>query len=76
MTNMSPAMVYDGLEWRDHSGVRHRTDGPAYINVNGHHEWYVNGVCITQQVTQWQLSHNISWPWDESTQAVFTLTWS
>jgi hypothetical protein len=31
--------------WLDKNGVKHRTDGPAYISKTGNKEWFVNGVC-------------------------------
>lgn len=53
------------------NGVYHRTDGPAFISKDGQHSWYILGNNITGRVKQWMASKNISWPWDESTGAVF-----
>ena len=30
-------------EWRLANGQLHRTDGPAYIGLDGHQEWWVDG---------------------------------
>ena len=36
------------LFWFSASGQRHREDGPAVEWSNGTKEWYINGVCLSE----------------------------
>ena len=56
------------------NGKRHRTDGPARIHASGGQEWLVKGQNITDEVDSWMVSQEVIWPWDSSTQTLFTLT--
>ena len=56
------------------NGKRHRTDGPARIHASGGQEWLVKGRDITDEVDSWMVSQEVIWPWDSSTQTLFTLT--
>ena len=53
---------------------RHRTDGPAIIDSTGYQGWWINGKNITEQVEQWMEHREIYYPWDESSQVEFLLT--
>ena len=55
------------------NGKRHRVDGPAILSP-GCNEWWINGKDITREVNLWMETQQISWPWDEETQAQFVLT--
>ena len=59
------------------NGDFHRTDGPAYIGPNNENcMWCKNGKNITNEIAKWMLKHNVTWPWDDETQAQFLLTFS
>ena len=57
------------------NGQLHRLDGPAVIYPDGGQEWYIHNMNVTDQVTAWMQQRGITWPWDESTQMEFVLTW-
>ena len=70
-----PAVIYaDGTQWWYRNGQCHRTDGPAMIYADGSQYWYVNHQDITCEVNNWMISQEVTWPWDSSTQTLFTLT--
>jgi len=58
------------------NGIIHRIDGPAIVYLSNEYEWYINGELVSTEVEAWMEARNISWPWDESTQVEFTLTWT
>ena len=58
------------------NGEIHRLDGPAITRPWNSNEWYVNDRDITLDVNKWMMAQEISWPWDESTQVAFQLTWA
>lgn len=71
-----PAICERGLTQWFVNGQQHRSDGPAVISTNGkYRKWYVNDQDITLDVNKWMMAQEISWPWDESTQVAFQLTW-
>ena len=56
------------------NGRRHRIDGPAVIHADGGQEWVINNMCVTDTIAKWMLEQQVVWPWDSSTQTLFTLT--
>ena len=70
-----PAVIdADGSRRWYRNGQCHRTDGPAMIDANGSQYWWVKGQNITSEVDSWMVSQEVIWPWDSSTQTLFTLT--
>jgi len=65
----------DGTQEWYLNGQLHRTDGPAWIGTDGSQHWYLRGQNITEEVEDWKLARDITWPWDQSTQVEFALTW-
>jgi hypothetical protein len=59
--------------WTNRNGEYHSVDGPAMIKDWGEY-WFINGKNITEQVEQWMELKQISWPFDESSQVEFLLT--
>jgi hypothetical protein len=59
-------------EWYVH-GKKHRLDGPAMIYQDGTQAWWIHDQEITQEVITWMQEQGVTWPWDESTQALFIL---
>jgi hypothetical protein len=52
----------------------HRIDGPAVIRTDGSQEWYINDRHLTKQITIWMTDLDITYPFDEESQALFLLT--
>ena len=74
-TDGLPAVIWlDGSQFWYRNHQHHRIDGPAVIRADGQRYWYINGQHITDEVEEWLLSHEITWPWDSSTQTLFVLT--
>ena len=70
-----PAVIYaDGSQFWYRDGQYHRTDGPARIYANESYYWYINDQNITNEVKAWMETQDVTWPWDTSTQTLFTLT--
>lgn len=65
----------DGREEWWQKGLLHRMDGPAVIYPDGEHIWYMHGKCVTDQVHEWMILREVTWPWNQDTQMEFTLTW-
>ena len=71
-----PALIWpNGSQIWIVNGKQHRTDGPAAIYTDGTQFWYVNDIDITYQVVEWMNTQEVTWPWDSSTQLLFTLAW-
>jgi hypothetical protein len=45
--------------WKD--DMRHREDGPAVITFD-QHEWWVNGIEITDELDEWLKENEYSYP--------------
>jgi len=58
------------------NGIPHRTDGPAICYFGGGQYWFIQNQDITDKVNAWMKARDVSWPWDESTQVEFQLTWT
>lgn len=43
MNLLAPPLFNGTKEWRDASGQRHRTDGPALEYADGYKEWWIKG---------------------------------
>ena len=73
-----PAVIWsDGAQRWYVNGQLHRIDGPAAIDADGHEEWWVNDQQLDREkIEQWMELKEITWPWDELTQAEFLLTWT
>ena len=72
-----PAVIWpNGREEWCVDDVWHRTDGPAICHPDGTQDWYFNGEYMTPQIEEWMTLRQVTWPWDESTQAEFSLTWT
>ena len=72
-----PALIWaNGTQLWYVTGRLHRTDGPAVIWANGHQEWWVRGQNLTKEIISWMQQRDIKWPWSESAQVEFVLTWS
>ena len=65
----------DGVEEWWVNGVRHQLDGPAEIDTYGWAEWWIDGRLMTSQIKEWMIARDVTWPWDESIQVEFALTW-
>jgi hypothetical protein len=63
----------DGSQYWYVNGKYHRLDGPAYIGRDGSQYWYINDNNITKEVIKWMKCNNISYPFNEETQALFKL---
>jgi len=61
--------------WFEH-GMLHRLDGPAHCIYPGPKDWWIRGKCITKKITKWMDDRDVTWPWNESTQIEFLLTWA
>ena len=46
------------------------------IFVDSGQAWYINHQNITDEVVAWMVSQDVTWPWDSSTQTLFTLTFA
>ena len=57
-------------------GKFHRLDGPAVIDSDGRHAWYVNGIHVSNEVRAWMKTNNITLPFTEEEQAQFILTFT
>lgn len=58
------------------NGKRHRTNGPAYIEVNGYREWWLNGQFLPKNhVEDWLRENNIDLKTIEG-QTAFVFRWS
>jgi hypothetical protein len=70
-----PAYIHpDGsLVWYK-NGLRHRITGPAIIRPNNKHEYWINGVNITEEVESWLRAKKYTYPFTPEQQAEFTLT--
>lgn len=71
-----PAIDDADGQWWVVDGLQHRLDGPSYISPKGIHVWYIQGLQVTTEVEQWMRVREVAWPWDESTQVEFQLTWA
>ena len=76
-----PAVIFpDGRHEYRINGVMHRVDGPATVYLNGMMEyqpsWWIRGEHVTTKVNKWMQDRDVTWPWDETTQAEFLLTWT
>ena len=70
-----PAVIYlDNTRFWYINGQHHRIDGPAKMYWDGMQHWYVNDQDITNEVKAWMETQDVTWPWDSSTQTLFTLT--
>ena len=74
MESTCQIVVADGPQLWFIKDKLHRENGPAIIWSDGVQEWYINGNNITESVNEWMQKQNVSWPWDEETQAQFILT--
>jgi hypothetical protein len=63
----------DGSQYWCINGEFHRLDGPAYIGADGSQEWWIHDVNITNEINKWMKCNNVSYPFDEETQALFKL---
>ena len=72
-----PAVIYaDGtLEWFI-NGIRHRVTGPAAVNPNKKHEYWIDGVEITKEVNAWLKTRKYKVPFTPEQQVEFALTFS
>ena len=61
------------LEWYK-SGLPHRTTGPAAIYPNNKHQYWINGVDVTKEVTAWLKTRKYKYPFTPEQQVEFTLT--
>jgi hypothetical protein len=52
----------------------HRTTGPAVIYSNTYHEYWINGVNITEEVKSWLKTRKYKYPFTPEQQVEFTLT--
>ena len=76
-----PARIFQesGQYWYV-NGELHRVDGPAWLPPEHgwwkeSRRWYVHDHHITDKIEAWMAAKDVSWPWDESTQVEFCLTW-
>jgi hypothetical protein len=60
------------LEWWK-NGLRHRVTGPAVIHPNNKHEYWINGVNITEEVKSWLKSRKYKAPFTPEQQVEFVL---
>ena len=68
--------LLDQAEHWFQNGKRHRTDGPAYIEINGYSEWWLNDQFLPRNhVEDWIQENNIDLSTTEG-QTAFVLRWS
>ena len=73
-----PSLIMDNgrREWWFNAQL-HCGSGPAVIWSTGFLEWWINGIQLNATlVEQWMKLKDISWPFDEETEAEFLLTWA
>ncbi len=58
------------------NGFLHRTTGPAIILPINEHEYWINGVNITKEVTSWLKTRKYKAPFTPEQQVEFVLTFS
>lgn len=52
-----PAVVYpNGSQYYYQYGMKHREDGPAVIRSDGHMSWYLNGVFVSKESFDLEMS--------------------
>jgi hypothetical protein len=61
------------LEWWK-NGERHRVTGPAVINPNNKHRYWINGVEISKEVKSWLKEKKYWYPFTPEQQVEFLLT--
>jgi hypothetical protein len=63
----------DELLWYKNS-LLHRVTGPAMINSNTEHKYWINGDNITEEVNAWLKTRKYKYPFTPEQQVEFTLT--
>ena len=70
------AIFWNGTLWWYKNGKQHRVTGPAVINRNNKHEYWINGVNITAKVNAWLKTRDYLHPFTLEQQVEYTLTFS
>jgi hypothetical protein len=72
-----PAVIYaDGTLIWNKNGYVHRPTGPAVINRNNKHEYWINGINITNEVKSWLKTRKYKHPFTPEQQVEIALTFS